>query len=142
MRPDQPQPRRPRPARRFNPGQALTFNPLMVIIIINVVFYLATMVVQPGQYPWGPLQYIRLDRITYYLGLIPYYLQDRPWTLVTAMFIHANFTHVLFNMIGLFFFGRTLKFFVGGNRFLFVYFLGGIIGNLAFLGLNVNELTL
>jgi membrane associated rhomboid family serine protease len=141
MRPNRPQPPRQRPHRGFQ-APPLTLDPLLVIIIINVAFYLATLVAPSGRYPWGDFQYIVSDKVTYYLGLIPYYLSARPWTLVTAMFIHANFTHILFNMIALFFFGRALKFFVGDNRFLFVYFLGGIVGNLLFVGLNANALTL
>jgi membrane associated rhomboid family serine protease len=137
MRPNQPQ----RP-RRINTAPSLSLNPLLVLIVINVVFYFATLVAPTGQYPWGTVHVINMDRITYYLGLIPYYVADRPWTIITAMFLHANFTHILFNMIALFFFGRTLRWFVGDNRFLLVYFIGGIIGNLAFWGLNAGELSI
>ncbi len=137
MRPNRPQ----QPRRIFHqPGFAL--NSLYVLIIINVVFYVATLVAPKGYYPWGTFYTVPSDKITYYLGLVPYYLTSRPWTLITAMFIHANFTHILFNMIALFFFGRALQWFVGDNRFLFVYFLGGIIGNLLFVGLNLNALVM
>ncbi len=138
MRPNRPQ---RQPHRTFQ-APSIGLNSLLVIIAINVVFYLATLVAPTGHYPWGPYVPQAFDKITYYLGLIPYYLSSRPWTVVTAMFIHANFLHILFNMIALFFFGRALRFFVGDNRFLFVYFLGGIIGNLLFVGLNMNALTM
>jgi membrane associated rhomboid family serine protease len=137
MRPNRPQ----RPRRVFQ-SPSFTLNSVMVLIIINVVFWLATLVAPTGRYPMGPYYVFSTDKITYYLGLVPYYLSARPWTLVTAMFIHANFTHILFNMIALFFFGRALRYFVSDNRFLFVYFLGGIVGNLLFVGLNMNALTI
>jgi membrane associated rhomboid family serine protease len=137
MRPD-----RPRRARRSYQGPSLSLNPLLVLIIINLVFYVATLIAPSGQYPWGLFHTVGMDKITYYLGLVPYYVADRPWTVITAMFIHAGFTHIFFNMIVLFFFGRTLRMFVGDNRFLFVYFAGGIIGNLAFVGLNLHDLVI
>ena len=135
-------PNRPQQPRRIFQQPSLTLNSVMVLIIINVVFYLATLVAPKAFYAWGPFQQVQFDKITYYLGLIPYYLTSRPWTVVTAMFIHANFMHILFNMIALFFFGRALRFFVSDNRFLFVYFLGGIVGNLLFVGLDLNALTM
>jgi len=137
MRPNRPQ----QPHRGFH-APPLALNSLLVIIIINVVFYFATLVLPDSRYPLGMGYYTITNRMSYYLALVPHYLADRPWTLVTAMFIHANFMHILFNMIALFFFGRALRFFVGDNRFLFVYFLGGIIGNLLFVGLNMNALTM
>ena len=43
-----------------------------------------------------------------YLGLFyPTSGHFRPYQIVTHMFMHGNETHLLFNMIGLFFFGRV-----------------------------------
>ncbi|MEJ2336078.1 MAG: rhomboid family intramembrane serine protease [Gemmatimonadales bacterium] len=39
------------------------------------------------------------------LMFVPVLLPYRPWTLVTYMFLHGGFMHLLFNMIALFFFG-------------------------------------
>jgi uncharacterized protein len=49
------------------------------------------------------------------------------------MFVHADFWHILFNMIALYFFGIFLLQLVGTARFLIVYLVGGIVGNLLFL---------
>jgi membrane associated rhomboid family serine protease len=57
----------------------------------------------------------------------------RPWTFVTTAFLHANVTHLLFNMIALFFFGTYLERMVGRWRFLVIYFLAAIVGNLGYL---------
>ncbi len=56
------------------------------------------------------------------------YALERPWTAVTYMFLHAGFTHLLFNMLGLFFFGPRLEGRLGGRSFLWLYFLSGIGG--------------
>ena len=42
------------------------------------------------------------------------------------MFLHANFRHILFNMFGLWMFGKTLESVWGPKRFLIYYFVTGI----------------
>lgn len=53
------------------------------------------------------------------------------WRVVTSMFLHAGFLHVLFNMFSLFLFGPELEQIAGKLRFLTIYFLAGIFGNVA-----------
>ena len=62
--------------------------------------------------------------------LVPAESLIRPWTLVSYMFMHAGFSHILFNMLGLFFFGPRLEAEMGGKRFLWLYFLSGMSGGL------------
>lgn len=64
------------------------------------------------------------------LALIPRWILFRPWTLVTYMFLHADFMHLLFNMIGLYFFGPRLEARLGTRRFLTLYLVSGIGGAL------------
>jgi len=90
---------------------------------------IAVLVSGEGQYPIGDSRVFIGDKLTYYLGLIPYYFLERPWTIVTNMFIHAGFWHFFGNMLTLFFFGRALSMLIGQNKLLLVYFVGGIIGN-------------
>jgi len=40
--------------------------------------------------------------VTNALAFVPAYTFVRPWTLVTYMFVHANITHILFNMLALY----------------------------------------
>src|SRR4051812_44570068 len=65
------------------------------------------------------------------LVLVPALIAVRPWTAVTYMFLHANFTHLLFNMLGLYFFGSRLELRLGGRQFLMLYFISGLMGALA-----------
>src|SRR5690606_25472364 len=50
------------------------------------------------------------------------------WRWITYQFIHADFFHILFNMIGLFFFGRLMEAWWGSRRFLAFYLLCGTVG--------------
>ena len=63
----------------------------------------------------------------------PMTLLLRPWTIITHMFIHADFWHVFWNMIILYWFGRIVGDLVGDKHILPVYFAGGMAGALAYL---------
>jgi uncharacterized protein len=67
------------------------------------------------------------------LALFKPILYSNYWSIFTAMFVHANFTHILFNMLTLYFFGTFCLQLIDTKWFLAVYFIGGIAGNLLFL---------
>lgn len=50
----------------------------------------------------------------------------QPYQLLTSMFMHANFMHILSNMLGLLFFGSILEQVLGKNRFLLLYLVCGL----------------
>ena len=52
----------------------------------------------------------------------------QPWGLVTYMFLHEGFLHILFNMIWLFFGGRIFLEYMNEKKLLSVYLLGGLAG--------------
>jgi membrane associated rhomboid family serine protease len=49
-----------------------------------------------------------------------------PWQLVTYMFLHAGFGHILFNLFALWIFGQGIENYWGTKRFATYYFLTGI----------------
>lgn len=57
----------------------------------------------------------------------------RPWSLVTYMFLHASITHILWNMLALYVFGRIFLDFFSTRHFIGVYLLGGIVGGVFFI---------
>jgi membrane associated rhomboid family serine protease len=67
-------------------------------------------------------------QLAYLLQFYPPLALQRPWTLVTYMFLHAGLGHLFFNMIGLFFFGPRLENRLGGRGFVWLYFLSGLGG--------------
>lgn len=66
----------------------------------------------------------------------------QPWRLVTYMFLHAGFLHLLFNMLWLWWLGRSVEETLGPRTFSVIYFgagIGGALLNVAmaqFLGVN------
>lgn len=60
----------------------------------------------------------------------------KPWQLLTYMFMHSDFNHLLSNMFLLFIFGTGLEFGIGKTKFLFIYISAGL--GAIFLDLAVN----
>ena len=93
-------------------------NAILFLVALNIVVFF--------------FQLLR-PQLTQFLGLTPALIMDRPWTIITNMFVHGSFNHILFNMISLFFLGSFLLRLVGETDFLKVYFIGGIAGNILYI---------
>ncbi len=52
----------------------------------------------------------------------------KPWTIVSYMFLHMNFLHILFNMLWLYWFGTIFIKFLSQKQLVTVYLLGGLFG--------------
>ena len=98
--------------------RSVNLNVVWFLIAVNVVIFVITLI--------RPLEVIGA------LGLTPAELREQPWTIISSMFVHGGFTHILFNMIGLYFLGSFLIRAVGERGFLAVFFLGGLAGNILF----------
>lgn len=64
------------------------------------------------------------------LVFVPRFILFRPWSIITYMFLHAGISHILFNMLGLFFFGPRVEARIGSKRFVQLYFIAGVSGAL------------
>jgi membrane associated rhomboid family serine protease len=56
--------------------------------------------------------------------------EHRYWTLVTALFMHGSWMHLLGNMLALLIFGSRVEHIVGPKKMLISFFTGGVIGML------------
>jgi membrane associated rhomboid family serine protease len=98
---------------RFSFGYGLTPVIKNLMIIMGIVFL---------------LQEVVSRMMVVYLGLVPglvwheFYL----WQLLTYMFLHGGFFHILFNLLALWMFGGELENLWGSRRFLFYFFFCGI----------------
>ncbi|OIO41503.1 hypothetical protein AUJ10_00765 [Candidatus Pacearchaeota archaeon CG1_02_31_27] len=70
-----------------------------------------------------------------YLGLKPSLILEGKylWTIITSMFMHAGFWHLLVNMLSLGFLGSFLEKLIGSKRFLLAYLVSGIVASLIFV---------
>ena len=86
------------------------------LLIINGLFFLATI----------SLESYGID-FTKWFALHPFQSPNfKPYQLITHMFMHGDFTHLLFNMFALWMFGKTLENVWGGKRFLIYYLATGL----------------
>ena len=96
-----------------------------LIIINSAVFLLELILKNPGQ---------AISPISRYLALhVDVFQTWFLWQFITAGFLHANFFHLLFNMLALFFFGRDVEVIHGKKAFLQFYFSTLILSNLCWV---------
>lgn len=59
----------------------------------------------------------------------------RPWTILTYMFMHdlSGILHILFNMLIMYWFGRLFVEYLGSDKLVALYLLGGIAGGVVYL---------
>ena len=81
------------------------------------------------------------DFLAVFFGLVPQLVLTKGWIwqLVTYMFLHHGFMHILFNMFALWMFGSTLERVWGTKTFLKYYFLTGVGGGLCYFLFNLNS---
>lgn len=60
-------------------------------------------------------------------------LAYKPWTLVTYMFLHFDFFHILFNILWLYWLGKIFLFYFNEKQLLGVYLLGGFVGGIFYI---------
>ena len=60
-------------------------------------------------------------------------LARRPWTLITYMFLHVDFIHILFNLLWLYWFGTVFIQELGLKKLLSTYLLGGLAGGILYV---------
>jgi len=63
----------------------------------------------------------------------------RPYQVVTHMFMHANFTHIMFNMLSLYFLGPMVEKELGEKKFLIFYLICGFGAALVHFGVDYYE---
>ncbi len=105
-------------------------NAVKHLLIINVIMFIGTMVVGGGNgelfYKWFALYFPKNELF-------------QPWQIITHMFMHGGFAHILFNMFALWMFGTAVELQLGSKNFLFIYFSAGLGAVLFQLGFSYYE---
>ena len=93
------------------------------LLIINVLVYFASLMLgEPAYGNITDLSQLGRLRLAMYYPSSPFF---QPYQVVTHMFMHADVSHLFFNMIGLFFFGPPLENIFGPKKFFSYYLITG-----------------
>jgi uncharacterized protein len=88
--------------------------PIIVIIIVNFLVFIG---INIGNFTGTSVVHLlALSRSTFF---------EYPWTIITYMFTHYDFFHILANMVTLYFYGSFLNRIAGAKWFLSIYLLAG-----------------
>jgi membrane associated rhomboid family serine protease len=63
----------------------------------------------------------------------PQLILKKPWTIISYMFLHYDFFHILFNMLWLYWFGKIFLEYLNAKKLISVYLLGGLAGGLVYI---------
>lgn len=115
---------------RIRTGQSVKDRPFVteLLLAINVLLWLALEVSGGSTDPEVLLDFGAMSA--------PLIADGDYWRLFTAMFLHAGATHILFNGLALFIFGRMVEGIYGHSRFAIVYLLAGLFGSVVSFTLN------
>lgn len=123
--------------REFNVGNMVTR-----IIIINVVVFVAInflWIIFRVTHAWETPDIYYTIRNFFILSADWKHNLTHPWAIITHAFFHEGFWHILWNMLFMYWFGRIVGDFIGNQRILPIYLLGGIVGGVTYF-LSVNLL--
>lgn len=104
------------------------------LLIINGLFYLAQVTFSKGAVPIFSFE----DTLALHAWQSDLF---KPWQLITHMFLHGDFYHILGNMFALWMFGSILENVWGAKRFLTFYLICGLGAALIHLLFLSYELT-
>ncbi len=89
------------------------------LIIVNAIFFVFCNYI------------IKTIDLNHFLNLYTYNTGNfKPYQLITHMFMHVDFSHLIFNMFGLYLFGSKLENLWGQKRYLNFYLICGLIAGL------------
>lgn len=108
------------------------FRLLIINIAICILANILVSVLTIGGNPYAELT------LTDYVSLPDdlNHLLFRFWTIITYMFVHFDFLHLIGNMLMLYFLGRVFCELLGGARMTGVYIVGGICGGIVFIAVE------
>jgi membrane associated rhomboid family serine protease len=112
--------------QQFRPGGFRMLPPVVKnLLIINGLLFLPTFFlfyITPGE----TLYNLVLFQRNYLALYFPASESFKVWQFITYMFMHADLTHIFFNMFALWMFGNVLENYWGPKRFLNYYLITGI----------------
>ena len=105
------------------------------LILINTAVYLLVSLLNLFAWLFGQQNSELLSAVGQFLALPSSLssLATHPWTLITYMFLHESFMHILFNLIMLYFGGMIFLEYLSQKKLLWTYLIGGFSGAVFFV---------
>ena len=105
------------------------------LIVINVVVFIVLGVIMVISEITGFNSFFNAIHTQFQIPARMGEFVTRPWTLLTYAFAHdlTGILHILFNMLTLYWFGKLFVEYVGGDKLIALYMLGGISGAVFYL---------
>ena len=104
------------------------------LLAINIILFLVLMILRTFLFILGS-DFVIFDFLVEKLSMPASFSQlfFQPWSVVTYMFLHVDFMHILFNMLILYWTGSLFAEYLGNQKLWTTYVLGAITGGLAYL---------
>ena len=109
---------------------------LAVLILINAGVWLLVKIAYVFSFLYAQPGSVSSNEWIMHFLAVPAYLPalvSAPWSLLTYMFLHLDFWHILFNMLWLYWFGRIFLEYLDQRKLVAVYLLGGICGAIVYV---------
>ncbi len=105
-------------------------NMISRLIIINVIVFMVLNLIKVFDYNQSLFPFVE-EHLAMTSDLSK--LIFRPWVIVTHMFMHVSFWHILWNMLLLYWFGRIVGDLLGDRRILPLYFMSALFGAMVYV---------
>jgi membrane associated rhomboid family serine protease len=114
--------------RTFSKRSTLT---QLILINVSVFLFLKILGVLFFLFKQENLEQLVLSYLA--LPADPQVIIRKPWTVISYMFLHYDFFHILFNMLWLYWFGKIFLEYLNPKKLISVYLIGGLAGGLVYV---------
>lgn len=115
-------------------NQYKTTDTLQRLILVNALVFVILRLLNSLSALYN-VPFLEFQTVSSWLAVPAYVpnLLSHPWTLLTYMFFHWDFMHILFNMLWLYWMGRIFQEYLGAKKLVSTYLIGGICGAVVYI---------
>lgn len=108
-----------------------TKNNFNILIYLNLIVFIGINLIELIYFIIGenPIEIINWFAVPADLNTII----AKPWTIISYMFTHENFLHILFNLLAFYWFARMFLMYFSQRQLLSIYIIGGLCGALFYI---------
>ncbi|GGB04813.1 rhomboid family intramembrane serine protease [Macrococcus hajekii] len=112
----------------------IKFTPVtLLLLLINIVIFLFNLALSFND---KTTDFIETGGLSHFN-----FVHGEYFRVISSMFLHFDFSHLLFNMMSLYIFGKLVEYFYGSLRFIVIYIVSGLFGNLLSLSFETTAFS-